>query len=504
MPPSHTRPPSRRLRRYGPILAFLVPSAVRAVPEILMGPYPTGFDPMGYYVPIVLTWLREGVGFWRCVATAPLLYLLLILATSLRAPLTLTLKALAPLLHGLLSLTIYTYATKALKWPPGKSVCTALLATLYFVAMRVSWDLLRNQLALALLFTALTLLQERDNTPKNVAASLTMALVVLTNQLASVVMFAITAATIAATLLKGEKTHARKLTLISLPSVLLFLLVLYANFRLSTHFAETFYFPRQEPEGHLSLFGFQSYPEMAATAAAFTAYCYLPLTPPALKGAKTLKDTQLRAWTLFCLLAPLTPVVFARFWYRWTLMLTYPLSFYAVEGVANITSKTRRLYTSIALATTVAVLTSTFIATPCDRPFPYYAIRRFQIYIPSSMLQNTVPLEDCPHVEDCLNWLKQNMDENSILIVHKAFHGWALLHLNPDQIQPYGYGNPETAAKQALQQGHNTVYLIWWTQGKGWHGQPSAPPSFKEVYRSGDIAIYVYASSPDAEPASHI
>jgi len=463
------------------------------VPEILMGPYPTGFDPMGYYIPTVLGWLENGVDFWHCIATAPLLYFILMLIVALGVPLTIVFKVLSPILHGLLALSIYLYAVRALKWTPEKSLPLSLLATSYFTAMRVSWDLLRNQLALIPLFSALALFKERNGVWRDVAVSLAMVLVVLTNQLVSVTMLAIVIITTAHMFLKKEWSEARRTMLIVMPSILLFLLVFYANFRLSTSFTRAFYFPRQESEGPLFLYGFHSYLEMISTVTGFLAYCYLPLLLPALKGAKFLKDPQLKAWALFCLTASFLPVVFARWWYRWALMLTYPLSFYAVEAIANIKHKPHRLYASIALGTAVTVLTSGFIAMPCDRPFPYYAIRRFQIYIPSSMLQNTVPLEDCPHVEDCLNWLKQNMDENSILLVHKAFHGWALLHLNPDQIQPYGYGNPETAAKQALQQGHNTVYLIWWTQGKGWHGQPSAPPSFKEVYRSGDIAIYVYS-----------
>jgi len=460
-----------------------------------MGPYMTGFDPIGYYIPNILSWLKNGVDFWHCIATAPLLYLILMPIIVLGAPLTIVFKILSPILHGLLSLSIYLYAVRTLKWTPEKSLSLSLLATSYFTAMRVSWDLLRNQLALILLFVVLALIKEKNDVRGNMTTSLAMVLVVLSNQLVSVTMFAIVIITMIRMFFKKERSEARRTMLTSIPSILLFLLVLYANFRLSTSFTRVLYFPRQESEGRLSIYGFHSYSEMIATVTGFLAYCYLPLLLPALKGAKILKDPQLRTWTLFCLTASFLPVVFARWWYRWALMLTYPLAFYAVEAIANIKHKPHRLYASIALGTAVTVLTSGFIAMPCDRPFPYYAIPQFQIYIPSSMLQNTVPLEDCPHVEDCLNWLKQNMDENSILIVHKAFHGWALLHLNPDQIQPYGYGNPETAAQQALQQGHNTVYLIWWTQGKGWHGQPSAPPSFKEVYRSGDIAIYVYTSS---------
>jgi hypothetical protein len=243
-------------------------------------------------------------------------------------------------------------------------------------------------------------------------------------------------------------------------------------------------------EGWLSLFGFSSYWEMATTMLGFLLYCYLPLLPLAIKGAKTLKNFQIRAWTLFSLIAIPFPIIFAQTWYRWTLMLTYPLAFYVVDALWNMKPNPRRLRVSVILGAIIAMLTLGFMVMPNENPFPYYAIPQFQIYMPSSMLQNTVPLSDCQHVVNALNWLKNNMNENSVLLTHTAFHGWALLTLKADQVMPYGYGNPEIAAENATQQGYGQIYLIWWTEGQGWHGQPTVPASFKEVYRSGNIAIY--------------
>ena len=204
-------------------LAFAIPLAVRAVPEILMGPYLTGFDPLGYYVPTVLSWLSEGVDFWHFIASAPLFYSILVGTTSLGIPIALTLKIMPSILHGFLALTIYLYASKALKWSPKKSLFTALLATLYFVALRISWDLLRSQLALAFLFVTLTLLRKEGDKQKHlVLASLTMSLVVLTNQLVAVVSLAITVALTVHALLKKEMKETRSLILVSTPASLLF------------------------------------------------------------------------------------------------------------------------------------------------------------------------------------------------------------------------------------------------------------------------------------------
>src|SRR4030043_2230824 len=90
-----------------PLLAFLIPLVVRAIPEFLMGPYVVGFDTLGYYVPNTLGWLRDGVGFWSFVAVAPFLYVLLMSVTSIGVPIVVSLKVMSPLLLGFLGLTVF-------------------------------------------------------------------------------------------------------------------------------------------------------------------------------------------------------------------------------------------------------------------------------------------------------------------------------------------------------------------------------------------------------------
>ncbi len=44
-------------RRFG-LAAFLTPLGIRAIPEIIVGPYPVGFDTIAFYVPNTLDWAR--------------------------------------------------------------------------------------------------------------------------------------------------------------------------------------------------------------------------------------------------------------------------------------------------------------------------------------------------------------------------------------------------------------------------------------------------------------
>ena len=119
-----------------------------------MAPYVVGFDTMGHYVPTTLLWLRGGVDFWRYIATAPLFYSIVVSLVSLGGPLIVVLKVLPLVFHGFLGLSIYMYSRSGLGWSPSKSTVTALLATVYFVALRLSWDLLRSELALIFFFAA--------------------------------------------------------------------------------------------------------------------------------------------------------------------------------------------------------------------------------------------------------------------------------------------------------------------------------------------------------------
>jgi hypothetical protein len=70
-----------------------------------------------------------------------------------------------------------------------------------------------------------------------------------------------------------------------------------------------------------------------------------------------------------------------------------------------------------------------------------------------------------------------------------------MLTVNASQLVLYEYDNPLSAANTTAQEGHSNIYLIWWVNGDGWYGQPTVSSSFKEVYHSGEIAIYSYEAA---------
>jgi hypothetical protein len=477
-----------------PLLAFLVPLVVRAIPEILMGPYVVGFDTLGYYVPNTLVWLRDGVGFWSFVAVAPFLYVLLMGATSIGVPIVISLKVMSPLLLGFLGIAVFFYASKTLSWSPKKSLLVVLFATLYFVALRVSWDMLRSELALIFLFVTLIFLKKDEKPLRNgILLSLAMLSVVFAHQLIAVIMFAIIIVTIIRLFLDKKTVELRRLLVSSVPAVALFLLIVYANSVASSQFSVVSGFLGQSSEGFMTLFGFASYTDLVADTLGFLVFCYLPLVPLLVLGARRFKgNLQLKVWISWIFLSLLLVIVsssafFAVFPYRWTLLLTYPLAFYAAEGFADLKLNAHKAGVGVMLAT----LSVCFIVLPNNLAFPYFGL--FTLYVPSSMLQNTVSLSDSQDTVSALQWVRSNLPSDAHLLVHDVFYGWASLTLNGSQLIRYGYGNPETMAQKLEENGSEyNLYLIWWINGSGWHGQPTVSSSFRQVYESGRIAVFTY------------
>jgi len=479
------------LRRF-PILSFALPLFLRAMPEVIMGKYITGFDTLNYYVPVTLRWSSGGVSFFEFIGSAPLFYVLLMQLTSLGVPLTLSLKVLPSLLHGFLGLVIYSYARKGLAWSCRKSLFVSLLAVLYFVGLRISWDMLRCELGLIFLFAFFIMLRGCLSKGQWKLFGLLLScmfLVVLTHQLVAAIMFIVVFTVVLKKLISRSYDTVWRLIFSSIPAVVLFGLVVYADFAvLPSDSAASL---AGSELGWLSLFGFPSVFEGVVGTLGFLFYCYLPLLPFVFVGIRGFRSVELKVWSIWCLIAVLFPffLSFAPLGYRWILLLAFPMAFFAVEGFGRLKfGFWKKIWAGL-----LVVLSFSFVFLPAEAAFPYF--RAFPYYIPSSMLQNSMPLSDCGDVVKVLKWVEANVGNDGVLLVHDAFQGWVFLYLNNDvRVVHYGYASLEEAARVTFGSGHVKVYLVWWVSGEGWHGLASLPASFVEVFRSGRIAAYEYGA----------
>ncbi|MDR1992290.1 MAG: hypothetical protein LBQ98_02145 [Nitrososphaerota archaeon] len=490
-------------RYFIPLLAFLLPLLVRTIPEILVGPYVVGFDTMGFYVPITLAWLRGDIGVWDYFAITPLLYALFVSLVSVGIPFIMSLKVLSVLLLGLLGLSIYYYAHKGLGWSPIKSLAPALLGTIYFVALRISWDMLRNELGIIFLFVVLTLLTQikAGSWKQYVILSLAMVAVVLSHQLVAAIMFVVVICIISRELFYKKIRNSAALLGVTFPA-LIFALLLYFIAIVPVGFQD--YANLESPLA--TWLGFSSYPAMLLSAAGFFLFCFLPLLPFVVIGFKRLGDFQLRCWLISSSILLLLPFAFVSP-YRWLLLFVYPFAFFVTESLSCLKlvkwkrfKLTVQRFVIFYLVLSTCVLSFGYVFSSSERPFVYFSTQYFNCYsnqIPTSMQQNTVPVADFQSVVSTLQWFKSNRADGELLLTHAAFYSWALLAFDNDALWYYDFGDPVEAALLAKQEGYAQVFLIWWTAGEGWYAQPSLSSVFQEVHREGRIAIYFYGIDDD-------
>ncbi len=484
------------------VLAFLIPLFVRTIPEILMGPYIIGFDTLGFYVPNALLWLHGGLSLWGFLSVAPLFYAIFMSLVAIGASPVFVLKIISPLLLGFLGLSIFVYAKKGLCWSSPKSTFVALLGTLYFVALRASWDQLREETGLVLFFVVLTLLviNRKGNSWKSyVLLSLAMMAVVLSHQLISVLMFGVVISIVAYGLHCKDFVRSIDLILCSLPAEIYFIIVYLSGVAQSGILG---YSTNASPLATWT--GFASYQSMLISEGGFFLYCFLPLLPLLVIGLWRFGNLQLRSWLLLSFILLLVPLGSVSP-YRWVLLLTFPFAFFTTDCLSKLKSiKWKRFKLTIHkiavlyLVLSTSILSFGFIFMTSENPFFYFNpnyLNKFEYQIPTSMLQNTISIIDCHDTVKTLEWYRDNTNGNAILLTHTVFYGWALLTLNETQIKNYGFDNPVDAMTAAAKGGNAELYLIWWTNGQGWYAQPTLPPSFHEVFQSGRIAIYDYNSS---------
>ena len=521
-----TKPSDRRAFIFSFVLGFVI----RLIPELLSYPNPIGFDTVYYaarvksgvfwsgWTSIFSMWLFEGVliAVDKVVQMDPFLLL----------------KLAVPLLYGLNVCGIYHFSRKALNW----STKTALIATFFFAfqlaSLRMSWDLHRNMLGSAVLLFTLPLIRRVDS-KKNFAVLLTLSiLLVLSHILVWAVLFAVVLATFINDWLKNERLKSLKLLAAVLPAFAVLLISLFV-FPPAAYIQENVIASEdtvhQSPGGVFFLVNYlsvsdavQNYPsylDLVLHVFSLFSVLYLWWLPLVLVGL--FRDKILDGWILLLLLgsfdALITPFCALDLWSRWMFMMVYPFTFYAINGVEKLSKfggksvlfgfgwlnwikVTRK--TALKIFSVTIVLGSIFLTLPpfFDR-FGVFSIPTTISYLPSTMQYNTIPLRDVKPTVEVVEWLNENMNDGSSVLVHHAFFWWADLYLDKRHVIVDFVKDFERALDVALERSFNPIYLVWWNQDYltwqnqsiGWYGL-TVPKYFKYVFSCDRISVFRYST----------
>ncbi len=462
------------------LAAFLVPLTIRSIPEIIAGPYPVGYDTITAYVPLMRDWasgntgaqFNPAIGGWLLFVVFGLIY------SATHVDPIIIAKIAAPLLYGGLGVSEYAFARRVLGWNARKSLLLILIASSYFVSLRISWDLFRNTLALALMLLALVVGQNVNTRRRLLSFSVMVVLVATAHLLVATLLIVLVVLGDFPT----KKPDWRRISA-ALPGAI------YCAYSVVGLWIA----------GTSAVAIVEGGPQ--PISALYPIYLFLPLIPMAVLGSRNLRSKLLNLWLLVCGVVvvvatiPFSVSILTLSQGRWALIMFLPVVILSAEGVSRLRSSLGPALhwkpIAIGWMFVVVLLGSVYVGLPAREAFPYY-----QFLAPTSMLQSTVPLEDSRNVIGAFEWLSANISPGSVIMTTDPMYGWAreyfkgnapILHFYPGVTLGQGL-------QVTIQRGYTRIFTVWWSDGQGWYGQESVPAEFALIYKCANFGVFLYVT----------
>ncbi len=423
------------------LAAFLIPLTIRAIPEILAGPYPIGYDTIASYVPFMHIWASGNfLNYVGTVLGGSLIFAIFgtIYSTTGMDPVFIV-KVAGPILYGTLGIAEYIFTRRYMLWSTVGKDLKSKISSVEFSSL--------------------------------------LLLTIITEALVGALVLSLT---LIQTISQSGLRSARFVAII--PGITLFTGLLIGF---------------QSAGVQIVSSAIRTVP--APNALAFAFYIFIPIIPLVVLGARSIGSNILRNWILVCLvglmasatLGSISQLVWPE---RWSFLMIFPLTVYATNGFLRLRRPEFQLrYPGRLLGNiwilVLIVLAGTYIALPADHAFSYY-----RFFVPTSMLQSTIPVEDSQEVASAFHWLTNNTAGDSGIMTTEVMHGWASEYfLGKGTVVSFPFG---TTLSQALQEminhGYPRVYTVWWANGSGWYGEPTVPSGFSLVRVFGQFGVFVY------------
>jgi hypothetical protein len=505
---------------------FILGFIVRLIPEILAYPYPISWDMIHYAY-----FMRTGIVWehWSSFFTSSwLLYAFIFpIHNQFGVDSFLLLKITGPILFGFNVCGVYWFARSLLNWGTKKSLLAGGFFSLQLASLRISSEFLKNTLGLGLLLFTLPLIKRLDSKRGFATFVLLSLLTVFAHEYAAVTLLVISLVLVLSGLLNREEKRirfAKKLIVAILPASIVFLAGIYLRM-----FPVSYAYPPAvgpnlvwvndtTPQTYGALFFFVNYVGMNTGLDIYPNYLFLVLSVLALFALLYLpyiylvwkgffRNEILDVWTGLLLVGSfgclVTPFFALDLWHRWMFMLVYPFTFYAVKGAEILLSrmsqgkitlgKIRNFRNKVSVMVWATVLLGAiYLATPflmVHVGFGIYSLYPTSRYFSSAP---TVPYQDINGTIHAMQWLKDNMHNDSCAVLQNAFATWAKLYLNNSQNVIAYINDVDLAVDLALQKNYQNIYFVCWNKEIGWYGT-YVPKNFDdELQRFGRISVFEY------------
>ncbi len=500
----------------GFLLAFTIGFVVRLIPELLSFPYPIGWDTIYYAarINVGIVWAH-----WSDVFSTWIIYGILVSLGNLsRLEPFILIKIVVPLLYGGTTAGIFFVAWKKLDWSVTKSLLVSIFFAFQLAALAISWHFFRNVFGVMILLFTIPFLRRDIGWKGAVGLSMLSLLIVWGHKLAAVSLFVMVAGLLVSSLWRREKIPYRLFVAV-VPALVIF----FGNFLLISPyplpiesnmiglgdsvwahpgglFFLTNYLSISTPVEH-----YTSYFELFSHVGSLFLLLYIVMLP--LVAVGYFKDKVFSSWMFIllvgsfsCLILPFSALLL---WSRWMLMLVYPLSFFAVNGLWKLAKCVKAVSVSrfldwfkitkkmgIGLSLFSVVMGVLFMVWPLvDGRYGIIGWESTYRYVPSTMQSSSVPLRDTEGTVEAFEWLNTHMTNDSSLLVHDVFKFWTMLYLDHSHTVILFDNNLEEASNLAIEEGFKSAYFVWWNQDIGWYNLRLSN-DWVSVFDSGRISVF--------------
>jgi hypothetical protein len=413
---------------------------------------------------------------------------------------------------------VYWVGRKMLGWNVKLCLVAAGLFAFQLAALMISWDLLRNALGMGLLLFALPFVGKIGSKQDFAVFALLSLLAVFAHEYSGVALVVIVLGVVGWRFVRKSFGRAEKLTVLAfVPALSVFLTGMYLRFFPIKYAVTTTVFTTGEASvGRFKFFAnylitndgvfyYPSYADLLVAVTVLFAFLYLSYLFLVWKGY--FRNGVLSAWTgllLFGALGCLVLPFFALdYWSRWMLMLAYPFTFYAVNGLSKILrgsngAKSRlgglsRKLVFGALDVTI-MLSSVYLATPLlmnTVQVGWFVLPYVSAHFSSAP---AVPYRDVASVSEAMTWLNSNMVCNSCVIVNLVFAHWSQVYIDKSHVTVEFWNNASLALDDAVNMGYGSAYFVWWNTDIGWYNI-SIPNQFVPLKDFGRITVYEFTGA---------
>ncbi len=425
------------------LFCFLVGCLIRIIPELIAYPYPIGYDTINYYIPLAAGFQHEPFQFYT--------YLIYIFKSFIPLHSQSLILCLSSITYGIFSVSIYLLL-KGLNLKP------AWYMTIYILfqisALRTTWDLQKDILALSFTFLIFYLILDNKNTyyyitRKIINFGLIILLVIITLLTDNMISFLLIISLSIYFLIKKDIKYIISLTIIII-SIISFLVlvdntkndsiitninnILTLNIKENVNYSQlnlgTLFIMMNILSFPLFIYGLINLRQLLL---------YIPLSM-ALCGSFT--------WLVLPHSAILLPD-------RWIIIAGIFMSIFSSYGLITLFSNYEdKLNYKILLPilSFYIVIGLFYMILPYDYSLPIYWIfaEYTHHFVPSTMQFNSIDIVDNRDLSIVIDWLNNHTTPKSIIYGDPYLRGWMKTSLKDQRIFQYNYSTSSS----------NGIYII--------------------------------------------